>query len=260
MSHELKVTEYAEKNGIAWITLNRPQAYNAFTPDMNREIIASLKQADRSEDVRCILLKGAGKAFCAGEDLGGVDESTNHAEFLRERYHPMMKAMNQTEKPVVAAVHGNVAGAGMSLALAADFRLVQPETKFVSAFTGIGLVPDSGFLYYLPRLIGYAKALEIAVLGKPLTGKDALDMGLATELIEAQDWEKSVEEFCLRLAAMPTKAIGLIKRYMLEGMHESLEDFLDKEAQAQRVAGLSDDHREGLQSFKDKRKPVFTGK
>ncbi|MGP4071093.1 enoyl-CoA hydratase/isomerase family protein [Piscibacillus sp. B03] len=252
--------KYSEKKGVATITLNRPKAYNAITEVMNKEITKALKVANKNNDVRCIVLTGEGKAFCSGQDLQDVDDNTNHAEFLRTRYHPMMQAIKYTPKPIVAAVNGTAAGAGMSLALAADFRLVQPNVKFVSAFVGIGLVPDSGFLYQLPRLIGYAKAMEVTVLGKPLTGDEAYNLGLATELIDSEEWDEKVDAFSQHLASLPTKSIELVKRYMIDSMNESFEEFLDKEAYAQRVAGLSQDHQEGVNAFKEKRKPSFIGK
>ncbi len=259
MEARFETITYKQSKGVATITLNRPSAFNAFTEKMNKEIIKALKAASKDDEVRSIVITGEGKAFCAGEDLAGVDEDTNHADFLRNRYHPMMKAIKQTEKPIVAAVNGTAAGAGMSLALAADFRLVQPETKFVSAFMSIGLIPDSGFLYMLPRLIGYAKALEIAVLGKPITGEEAKELGLATEVIQSSEWEEKVAQFSEKLAAMPTQSISLVKRYMIDGMNSTFEDLLEKEAQAQRIAGQSYDHREGLEAFKEKRKPTFIG-
>lgn len=250
---------YKVKNGVATIVLNRPSAYNAFTAEMNKEIIQALKMASKDDEVRCVVITGEGKAFCAGQDLGDVDDQTNHATFLRARYHPMLKAMKQTPKPVVVAVNGIAAGAGMSLALAADFRLVQPKSKFVSAFMNIGLIPDSGFMYVLPRLIGYAKALEISVLGKPITGTEAHQLGLATEVIEPSEWEARVSEFAESLAALPTKSFSLIKRYLMDGMHSPFEEMLEKEAQAQQIAGKSNDHQEGLKAFTEKRKATFKG-
>ncbi|HEX6594337.1 MAG TPA: enoyl-CoA hydratase-related protein [Bacillota bacterium] len=250
---------YDEKHRVATITLNRPSAYNAFTPQMNKEIIETLKRADRNEEIRSIVITGQGNAFCAGEDLGSVDHETNHATLLRERYHPMINMMKKVTKPIVAAVNGTAAGAGMSLALAADFRLVHRETKFISAFMGIGLVPDSGFMYMLPRLIGYAKALEIAVLGIPISGEEAKKIGLATKVIEKDEWAEQVQSFSQSLAQMPTTAFSLIKRYMMDGMHTPFTDALEQEAQAQRIAGMSKDHQEGLRAFKEKREPVYTG-
>lgn len=259
MEKDFQTILYKKRNGVATIGLNRPASYNAFTEEMNKDIINALKLASKDDEVRSIVITGNGKAFCAGEDLAGVNENTDHGAFLRTRYHPMMKAIKQTPKPIVAAVNGIAAGAGMSLALGADFRLVKPESKFVSAFMNIGLIPDSGFLYILPRLIGYAKALEIAVLGKPITGTEAHQLGLATEIIESSDWEEQVAAFAESLAALPTQSFSLIKRYMMDGMHLPYEEMLEKEAQAQRIAGNSSDHREGLQAFKEKRKPKFTG-
>ncbi|UOQ92452.1 enoyl-CoA hydratase-related protein [Halobacillus shinanisalinarum] len=259
MGNTFQTISYDLKKGVARIGLNRPSAYNAFTEQMNKEMIKALRIASKDDEVRSIVITGEGKAFCAGEDLGGVNEHTNHATFLRNRYHPMMKAIKQTPKPIVAAVNGTAAGAGMSLALAADFRLVQPEAKFVSAFINIGLIPDSGFLYILPRLIGYAKALEVAVLGKPITGREAHEMGLATEVIDPSEWEEKVSRFSETLSSLPTQSVALIKRYMMDGMNLTFEEMLEKEAQAQRIAGKTHDHREGLQAFKEKRKPDFIG-
>ncbi|MDQ0351405.1 2-(1,2-epoxy-1,2-dihydrophenyl)acetyl-CoA isomerase [Alkalibacillus filiformis] len=260
MGKEFQTIKYEEYSGVATITLNRPSAYNAFTEGMNYEVTRALKQATKNDDVRCIVFTGEGKAFCAGQDLQGVDENTNHATFLRKRYHPMLKAIKETPKPVVAAVNGTAAGAGMSLALACDFRLVQPQAKFVSAFINIGLIPDSGFIYNLPRIVGYAKAMEISVLGKPITGEEAYGLGLATEVVPQDEWDKQVEAFTQKLASMPTKAVALVKRYMMDGMHSDYQDVLESEAQAQRIAGLSNDHQEGIQAFKEKREPNFIGK
>ncbi|WP_158737437.1 enoyl-CoA hydratase/isomerase family protein [Alteribacillus sp. YIM 98480] len=259
MGEAYQTIKVEQQKNIATIVLNRPSAYNAFTPEMNKEMIDALRQASKDDETRCIVITGEGKAFCSGEDLAGVNEDTNHADFLRNRYHPMMKAIKQTTKPIVAAVNGTAAGAGMSLALAADFRLVHPKTKFISAFVNVGLVPDSGFMYNLPRLIGYAKAMETAVLGKPITGDEAYQLGLATEVIEREEWQEKVNQFAEMLANMPTKSISLIKRCMMDSMHQSYEEALEKEAQAQRIAGLSHDHKEGLQAFKAKRKPIFIG-
>lgn len=260
MKSSYETISYTLNNGVVTITLNRPKAFNAFTEQMNREVISALREATKDEAARSIVLTGEGRAFCAGEDLSGVDENTNHASFLRDRYHPMMKAIKLTPKPIIAAVNGIAAGAGMSVALAADFRLAKPHVKFVSAFMNIGLIPDSGFLYSLPRIVGYAKAMEIAVLGKPITGEEAFSLGLVTELIEETVWEDEVQRFAESLASLPTKSFSLIKRYMMDGMHQPFEQMLENEAQAQRIAGSSKDHLEGLQAFKEKRKPDFTGK
>lgn len=259
MGDNYQAIKYEQISGVATLTFNRTDAFNALTKDMNKEIIHALKTASKDRAVRSIVMTGTGKSFCAGQDLAEVDEHTNHAEFLRTRYHPMLQAMKRTPKPIVAAVNGIAAGAGMSIALAADFRLVQPGSKFISAFMNIGLIPDSGFLYVLPRLIGYTKALEIATLGKPITGKEAYELGLATEVIDHAEWEEKVTEFAESLARLPTKSFSLIKRYMMDGMHLSFTEALEQEAQAQRIAGESNDHQEGMKAFKEKRKPNFSG-
>lgn len=260
MNHDFQTIKYEkDENAVGKIVLNRPSSFNAFTQIMNQEIIRALKMAGKDENVRSIVITGAGKAFCSGQDLGEVDDNTDFGEFLRNRYHPMVRAIKQTPKPSIAAVNGTAAGAGMSLALAADFRLVKPESKFVSAFMNIGLIPDSGFLYYLPRLIGYAKAFEIATLGKPISGEEAFELGLATEIIDQAEWDEKVHAFAEKIALMPTKSVSLVKRYMIDGMNMTFEEMLEKEAQAQSIAGNSNDHKEGLQSFKEKRKTQFNG-
>ncbi|EZP75770.1 enoyl-CoA hydratase/isomerase [Parageobacillus genomosp. 1] len=251
---------YEVQNNVAWLTLNRPDKLNAFTEQMNKEITNALKQAAKDDKVRCLVITGAGRAFCSGEDLGGVTEEMNHGEVLRTRYAPMMKALYYLEKPVIAAVNGVAAGAGMSLALACDFRLVSEKASFVEAFIHVGLIPDAGNLYYLPRLIGHAKALELAVLGEKISAQKAAELGLATAVVSEAAWEEEVQRFAERLAAMPTKAIGLIKRLLRESWHCTFEEYLEKEAYGQRIAGLTQDHREGIRAFFEKRKAVFQGK
>lgn len=250
---------YKKQEHIATITLNKPESYNSFTEMMINELTQAFKQASKESDVRCVVITGEGKAFCAGQDLSGVSDDTDYAALLGERYHPMMRALKKVPQPVVAAVNGVAAGAGMSLALACDFRLVHAKSSFVSAFMNVGLIPDFGMMYTLPRLVGYAKALEITVLGSQIDGDKALELGLATEVVNKEDWEIEVSRFAQKLSAMPTTAISLIKRYMMDSMDESLDELLEKEAKAQQIAGNSADHKEGVQAFKDKRKPDFTG-
>ncbi|TLS38098.1 enoyl-CoA hydratase-related protein [Pseudalkalibacillus caeni] len=251
---------YEVKNNVAWLTLNRPEKLNAFTEQLNKEITDAAKQAERDENVRCVLITGAGRAFCSGEDLAGVNEQMDHAEVLRKRYNPMVKKLASIEKPVVAAVNGVAAGAGMSLALACDFRLAKENASFVEAFIHVGLVPDSGNLYYLPRIVGHAKALELAVLGEKIKAPQAKELGLVTEVYTEEEWDEKVAAFAERLASMPTKAIGLIKRYLQKSWDSDLDEVLEMEAGAQKTAGLTADHHEGIQAFLEKRRPVFQGK
>ncbi|OZM58177.1 2-(1,2-epoxy-1,2-dihydrophenyl)acetyl-CoA isomerase [Lottiidibacillus patelloidae] len=251
--------KYEVKNGVAWLTLNRPDKLNAFTEQMNTEVGKAVKQAAKDKEVRCLVIAGAGKAFCSGEDLGSIGEETNHGEILRNRYNPMIMTLANFEKPIVAAINGAAAGAGMSLALACDFRIASEKASFIEAFIHVGLVPDSGNLFYLPRLVGHAKALELAVLGEKIKAEQAKELGLVTKVVPADSLEEETAAFAERLATMPTKAIGLIKRYLRESWESSLDEMLEKEAYAQRTAGLTEDHQEGVNAFLEKRRPQFKG-
>ena len=250
---------YDVNDGIAWLYLNRPDKLNAFVAQMNREIKDAIKTASFDDQVRCIVITGEGRAFCSGQDLSEVDEHMDHGQVLRDYYGPMIKQISQCEKPIVAAVNGVAAGAGFSLALACDFRLVSERASFINAFIHVGLIPDSGNLYYLTQLVGLAKATELAILGEKITAPKAVEMGLASMLIPEDRWNEEVTKFAARLAAMPTKAIGLIKRSLKVASELSFEEYLEHEAQMQRIAGLTNDHREGVAAFMEKRKPVYTG-
>ncbi|TMW73061.1 enoyl-CoA hydratase-related protein [Alteribacter natronophilus] len=252
--------EYQVENHVAWITLNRPDKLNAFTETMNREVTKALKLIRKDDDIRCVVITGSGRAFSAGEDLAGVNEETDHAEFLRKRYNPMIREMAALEKPIVAAVNGVAAGAGMSVALASDFRIASEKASFVEAFIHIGLVPDSGNLFYLPRLVGHAKAMELAVLGEKIKAAEAKEIGLVTAVYPEGSYHDEVKQFAERLASMPTKAVGLIKRYLYKSWDHDLNDMLEYEAYAQRTAGLTKDHKEGMTAFFAKRTPEYSGK
>jgi 2-(1,2-epoxy-1,2-dihydrophenyl)acetyl-CoA isomerase len=250
---------YDVSDGVAWVYLNRPNKLNAFIAQMNREINDSVKKASFDDDVRCIVITGEGRAFCSGQDLSEVDENMDHGQVLREHYGPMIKQIRNCEKPIIAAVNGVAAGAGFSLALACDFRLVSEKASFINAFIHVGLIPDSGNLYYLSQLVGLAKAAELAILGEKVSAEDAVTMGLATRKIPMDTWSEDVSVFAARLAAMPTKAIGIIKRSLKATTSMSFDDYLEQEAQGQRLAGLTIDHREGVTAFMEKRKPVYSG-
>lgn len=251
---------YEVKDGIAWLYLNRPDKLNAFIAQMNHEIKDAIKSATFDDEVRCIVISGEGRAFCSGQDLSEVDEHMDHGQVLRDHYGPMVKQIRQCEKPIIAAVNGVAAGAGFSLALACDFRLVSERASFLNAFIHVGLIPDSGNLYYLTQLVGHAKAAELAILGEKIASADAVAMGLATRVIPMDSWNADITSFAQRLADMPTKAIGLIKRSLKVVPDLSFEDYLEVEAQGQRIAGQTEDHREGLNAFMEKRTPVYSGK
>ncbi len=251
---------YDVKDGVAWLYLNRPDKLNAFTAQMNREIKDAVRSASKDVKVRCVVITGEGRAFCSGQDLSEVDEKMDHGDVLRNHYGPMVKQLRQCEKPIIAAVNGVAAGAGFSLALACDFRLVSEKASFVNAFIHVGLIPDSGNLYFLSQLVGQAKAAELAILGEKVPAEEAVHIGLANRMIPVEAFEVEVSSFASRLASMPTKAISLIKRSLKAASSLSFEDYLEHEAQGQRAAGLTADHRAGIEAFLQKRKPIFSGK
>ena len=252
--------KYDIKNNVAWLTLNRPDSLNAFVAQMNKEIQQAIKKSAVDETVRAIVIIGEGRAFCSGQDLSEVTESMDHGDVLRNNYGPMIKEIANCEKPIIAAVNGVAAGAGLSLALACDFRLLSEKASLIQAFIHVGLIPDSGNIYYLTRLVGQAKALELAILGEKISAEQAKAFHLATNVYSVETFMDDVTVFAERIANMPTKAIGLIKRSVKDSYELSFTDYLEREAQGQRIAGLTSDHREGVQAFMEKRKPSFTGK
>jgi 2-(1,2-epoxy-1,2-dihydrophenyl)acetyl-CoA isomerase len=251
--------QYTVQNGVATLELSRPDKLNAFNSQMIWEIITAVKEASKDKQVRCLVFTGAGRGFCSGQDLADVDENMDHGQVLREQYGPMMKQLMNFEKPIVAAVNGIAAGAGFSLALACDFRLASEKANFLNAFINIGLIPDSGNLYFLQNLVGYAKAAELSILGEKISAEKAFQLGLVTKVISTETWESEVVQFSEYLAKLPTKAIGLIKRNLKLANHLSFDPYLEKEAEGQRIAGLTNDHQEGVQAFVEKRKPIFIG-
>jgi 2-(1,2-epoxy-1,2-dihydrophenyl)acetyl-CoA isomerase len=242
---------------VATITLNRPQAYNAFTAQMHRELMDALKVAERDAAARCIVLTGAGKAFCSGQDLKDLAPDESFGKLVRERYNPLVLKLRSIPKPIVAAVNGVAAGAGMSLALACDVRVAVDTARFVAAFANVGLVPDTGMSYFLPRLIGPTRAAELCMTGGTLDAATALGYGMLNAVAGAVEFQEVVRELAERLAGGPPAAIGLIKRSLDLAQTATLAQALDYEAQAQEIAGSGAEYAEGVRAFREKRQPKF---
>jgi len=262
MAYETVLIEDTQGVGVRTITLNRPQALNAFNETLKDELIDALKAAARDKSVRCLVVTGAGRAFCAGQDLKDRTDGAGPGSFsdsLRDKYNPMIMTIRTMEKPVIAAVNGVAAGAGCSLALACDLRVVADKATFIQAFVKIGLVPDSGATFLLPRLVGMGKAFELAVTGDPLDAGTALTLGLANSVVPSEALLTATMDLANRLAQAPTRAIGLTKRAMNRALLVDLESALDYEADMQEIAGRSPDFAEGVSAFMEKRQPRFTG-
>lgn len=252
---------YEKEHGVATVTLNRPQALNAFTPQMNAELQAVLKDADEDPSVRCLLITGSGRAFSAGQDLKARtrEQRGSLGESLREKYNPMILRIRRTEKIVLAAVNGVAAGAGCNLALACDLRIASEEARFIEAFVRVGLAPDCGGSLLLPRLVGLSKAMELFLLGEPVSAQEALRLGLVAKVVPAAALSKTAREMAERVAHGP-RSVGLIKRAVNRAFLSELETQLEYEAYLQEIAGRSADYDEGVRAFLEKRLPVFTGK
>lgn len=254
---EQQTVLYDLADGVATITLNRPQAYNAFNRQMHAELMRALKDAERDPAARCIIITGAGKAFCSGQDLKDIAPSESFGALVRERYNPLVLKLRALPKPIVAAVNGVAAGAGWSLALACDFRVAADSARFVAAFANVGLVPDTGMSYLLPRLIGYARAVELCMLGGTLDAATAHGYGMLNAVAASDELLGVVRQLAKRLAGGPAMAIGLMKRSFELGQHATFEQTLDYEAQAQEIAGAGQEYAEGVAAFREKRAAAF---
>jgi 2-(1,2-epoxy-1,2-dihydrophenyl)acetyl-CoA isomerase len=248
-------------DGIATITLNRPDALNALTVPMKQELLAAFRAVERDPVVRAVILTGAGRAFCAGQDLRErlEPDAAPLGTELRERYNPIIRAMRGLEKPIVGAINGVAAGAGASLAFACDLRIAAEGASFALAFGRVGLVPDSGATWLLPRLVGGARAAEIALLNDPVPATAALSMGLVMRVVPAAELSGAAREMAGRLAQGAPLALALTKRALNAAWDRGLEGALEYEAFLQDLAGRSHDHAEGITAFMDKRAPRFSG-
>lgn len=252
---------WAVADGVGTITLDRPDALNSLEAILKRELLAVLREADRDRAVRAVVLTGAGRAFCAGQDLKErlAPDATPLDVEVRERYNPIVLALRRLPKPIVAAVNGVAAGAGASLAFACDLRIAAEGASFVLGFGRIGLAPDCGATWFLPRLVGAARAAELLYLADPLSAADALRIGLVSRVVPGDALMTEAGAIAARLAAGAPKALALTKRALDRSLEVGLAEALDHEASLQGIAGRTADHAEGLAAFVEKRPPRFGG-
>ena len=249
------------KDSIAIITLNRPDKYNAFNREMALLMQEKLSACRNDKSIRCVYITGAGKAFSAGQDLDEVADPTGPVitTILAEHYNPIVKLIRRLDKPVVAAVNGVAAGAGANIAFACDIVVAASSASFIQAFSKIGLIPDSGGTYFLPRLIGWQRAAALMMTGDKVSAPEAQQMGMIYKVFGAENFATESQKLAAILAAMPTKGLALTKRALNQSFINNFEDQLHDEELLQEKAGLTEDFKEGVQAFLEKRTPNFTG-
>lgn len=245
-------------NGVRTLTLNRPDRLNAANDELLYALTDALKAADADDAVRVVVITGAGRGFCAGQDLGGVSgRDMSFTEHLNATYNPLIRTMRGLGKPVITAVNGVAAGAGASLALAGDLRLWAQSARLIEVFSNIALIPDSGSTWFLPRLVGYSRAFELMALADTVSATEALRLGLCEQVYPDETFLADVQAYAERLAARPANALKLTKRALNAAMTSSLDAALDTEAELQQLAGDHWEHAEGVTAFKEKRAPDF---
>ena len=249
------------KEGVGKMTLNRPEKYHSFVRKMALQLQDALDKCNNDKSVRAILITATGKAFCAGQDLGEATDPNGPdlTQIVQEHYNPIIKKIRNMEKPVVAAVNGVAAGAGASIALCCDIVVATESASFIQAFSKIGLIPDSGGTFFLPRLIGMQKAAALMMTAEPVTATDAVNMGMIYKVFSDDSFEEESWKLVSKLAVMPTKGLGLTKRLLNASYSNNFEEQLDMEDKCQTIAGNTSDFKEGIEAFFEKRKPNFKG-
>lgn len=253
---------YSISESVAQITLNRPEVLNSFNRAMALELQSALQQCRDDDSVRAVYLTGAGRAFCAGQDLGEATAvgSKPIDEIVREQYNPIITLIREMEKPVVCAVNGIAAGAGANIALACDIVVAAASANFVQAFCKIALIPDSGGTFFLPRLVGFQRASALMLTGDKVTAQEAMAMGMIYKVFDDAAFAEESLNLAKRLAAMPTRGLGLTKKALNNSLFNNLQTQLEEEGRLQMQAAAGEDFREGVMAFLEKRPPVFTGK
>lgn len=249
-------------NGVCTLTLNRPAVFNSFNQAMAFQLQEALDACAIDESIRAVVITGEGKAFCAGQDLAEATdpEGPELKSIVREHYNPIILKIRELEKPVIAAVNGVAAGAGANIALACDITIAKKSASFIQAFSKIGLIPDSGGTFFLPRLIGVQKSLALMMTGDKVSAEEAEKLNMIYKVVEDDSFEEEIKKFAEQLATMPTRGLGLTKKAVNLGLFNSLEDQLDVEERLQTEAGETDDFAEGVNAFLHKRAPIFKGK
>ncbi|MDC3105446.1 enoyl-CoA hydratase-related protein [bacterium] len=249
------------KDQIAILTLDRPEKYHSFVKEMALDLQIKLDECKNDENIRCILITGSGKAFCAGQDLSeAIDENgPGLKKIVEKHYNPIIRKIRNIEKPIIAAVNGVAAGAGASIALCCDIVVAKKSAVFVQAFSKIGLIPDSGATFFLPRLVGLQKATGLMMTADPISADDAYKIGMIYKVYEDNDFESEALKLAEKLSQMPTKGLGLTKKLLNLSLTSDLDSQLNEELNAQIIAGNTNDYNEGVSAFLKKRKANFKG-
>ncbi len=260
---QLQTITFSQSEQIARIVFNRPDKLNAFSDLMHQEFFLVLNELVNNNDLRCVLITGAGRGFCAGQDLGerksNGSEKMDLGEKLEQGYNKNLRLLKSIQAPVVCAVNGVAAGAGANIALNCDIVVAKKSAKFIQAFSSIGLIPDCNGTWLLPKLVGLARAKAISMLGTPVTAEQAVEWGMIYQAIDDEVFDQEVDELVAVLAARPTRALSFIKNIFDESYSNMYGEHLDRERDVQRVCGLSHDFTEGVAAFNEKRKPNFKG-
>lgn len=256
------VLNFSIENGVAVLTFNRPDKFNSFNQALAFAVQEKLDECEKDENVRCIVLTGEGKAFCAGQDLAEATDPNGPPlqSIVGKHYNPIIERIRNIEKPIIAAVNGVAAGAGANIALACDIVIAAESAKFIQAFSAIGLIPDSGGTFFLPRLVGAQKALALMMTGDRVSAEEAEKMNMIYKSVPDVEFKPFVHDFTAKIAEMPTKGLGLTKKAVNASFTNTLTQQLAVEEELQTIAGNSEDFKEGTSAFLEKRKPVFKGK
>lgn len=250
------------ENNVCFLSLNRPDVFNSFNQKMAFSLQEELLAASKDDSIRAIVIGGEGKAFCAGQDLAEAMDPNGPAlqDIVKKHYNPIINLIRSIEKPIIAAVNGVAAGAGANIALACDITIAKKSASFIQAFSKIGLIPDSGGTFFLPRIIGTQKALALMMTGDKVSAEEADKMNMIYKAVPDEEFEETVNQFAFKIAQMPTRGLGLTKKAVNESFSNNLSVQLDLEEKLQTEAGKTSDFKEGVQAFIEKRKAVFTGK